>query len=254
MWIGATSHNTLLFFVWDFTHTHKHTQRDALKEWIYGLVICEKAKPPLNRRHSNSFFFLPKWAFKTRYVAKCAWIDVKRLHHHHHRRADPPRRHPRAGRASASFRLRGYCAISPRARLLLLLLLYVHTCAQPVSLGIYQFPFHLMCLVFAFAPALCLFVFHFLFCSVQLFCRKSQHVSYFLMGLPVGFSPTNRFYCSFTPSRCLCTTATSTCASVRMYCIFLSASTFVTCASISLTGSLSSSPAYALKKIICFDF
>lgn len=120
MWIGATSHNTLLFFVWDFTHTHKHTQRDAQREWIYGLVICEKAKPPLNRRHSNSFFFLPKWAFKTRYVAKCAWIDVKRLHHH-----GPPRRHPRAGRASASFRLRGYCAISPRARLLLLLLLYV---------------------------------------------------------------------------------------------------------------------------------
>lgn len=87
---------------------------------------------------------------------------------------------------------------------MLLCLCAVCTCAQPVSLGIYQFPFHVVCLVFAFAPALGLFVFHFL-CSV-LFCRKSQHVSYFLMGLlrtlPVGFSPTNRFYCSFTPSRC----------------------------------------------------
>lgn len=51
---------THCFSLFGTSHTRTHTHRDDHKEWIYELVICEKAKPPLNRRHSNSFFFLSK--------------------------------------------------------------------------------------------------------------------------------------------------------------------------------------------------
>lgn len=149
-------------------HTHMYQ-----KEWIYDLVICEKAKPPLNRRHSNSFFFLSRHSkLVTAPLRVAQWIDVKRLHHHHR------------DRKRSSFLLGIHVQTALQSCFGLGLLRdkpssYSISCSmylcQPVFLGIYQFPFHVFAFAFAPAPSppsSCLF--SILFCSAG----NLSHVSY----------------------------------------------------------------------------
>lgn len=186
-------------------HTHMYQ-----KEWIYDLVICEKAKPPLNRRHSNSFFFLSRHSkLVTAPLRVAQWIDVKRLHHHR-------------DRERSSFLLGIHVQAALQSCFGLGLLLdkpssYSISCSmylcQPVFLGIYQFPFHVFAFAFAPAPvpALVLFVFHFI-----LFCRKSQPRflwAYIVRRVSSWIFPYKQVLLFLYPCRvaCLCTTC-STCA------------------------------------------